>query len=151
MPANNVGHNLDKDGNIQVDFVWGNMPRQPNDVRTGTSATGTDIVTSTTTTDPVMTSTSSRRIVPGLDSHDDILGAWGGYPAFNTGVADNNGFVQGDDGSFGVDFVNPAIWATGTQASTTTASLTSVLVLLMYFLLCVLVCQYLTPLVLTLT
>jgi hypothetical protein len=124
MPANNVGHNLDKDGNVQVDFVWGNMPRQPNDVRTGTSASGTDIVTSTTTTDPV--SGGSKRIVPGLDGHDAILGAWAGYPSFTSGVKDTNGFVQGDVGEFGVDFVNPSIWATATQASTTTASLTSV-------------------------
>ena len=126
MPANNVGHPLDDKGNIQVDFVWGNMARQPNDVRTGTSATGTDILTSALGDNPVGTSTSSKRLVPGLDGHDAILGGWSGYPGYSTGVKDVNGQYQGDAGEFGIDFVNPSIWATATQASTSTASLTSV-------------------------
>jgi len=124
MTANNVGHPLDDKGNIQVDFVWGNMARQPNDVRTGTSATGTDIVTSTTTTNPV--TGGSNRIVPGLDGHDAVLGAWAGYPSFSFGAKDTNGQYQGDPGEFGIDFVNPSIWATATQSSTSTATLTSV-------------------------
>jgi hypothetical protein len=76
MPANNVGHALDSAGNIQVDFVWGNFPGQPNDLRT----TATDTVTSTTTTDPV--TGGSKRLVPGKDSHDIILGGWNGYPGY---------------------------------------------------------------------
>jgi hypothetical protein len=31
--ANQNGHTVDDSGNIQVDFVWGNFPLQPNDVR----------------------------------------------------------------------------------------------------------------------
>jgi hypothetical protein len=35
MPTiNNDGHALDDKGNVQVDFVWGNFPQQPNDNRT---------------------------------------------------------------------------------------------------------------------
>jgi len=33
MATNNDGHLLDSAGNVVVDFVWGNMPLQPNDVR----------------------------------------------------------------------------------------------------------------------
>ncbi|CAB4123708.1 hypothetical protein UFOVP45_11 [uncultured Caudovirales phage] len=33
MATNQNGHLLDSKGNIAVDFVWGNFPLQPNDVR----------------------------------------------------------------------------------------------------------------------
>ena len=38
MATNNNAHTLDTSGNTQVDFVWGNLPLQPNDVRTEGSA-----------------------------------------------------------------------------------------------------------------
>jgi len=38
MATNNDGHLLDTSGNVAVDFVWGNFPLQPNDVRTETAA-----------------------------------------------------------------------------------------------------------------
>jgi hypothetical protein len=38
MATNNNAHSLDTAGNPQVDFVWGNQPLQPNDVRTETAA-----------------------------------------------------------------------------------------------------------------
>lgn len=34
MATNNDGHLLDSSSNVFVDFVWGNFPAQPNDVRT---------------------------------------------------------------------------------------------------------------------
>lgn len=34
MATNNNAHTLDSSGNTQVDFVWGNLPLQPNDQRT---------------------------------------------------------------------------------------------------------------------
>ena len=37
MATNNLGNNLDSSGNVAVDFVWGNLPIQPDDER-GTSA-----------------------------------------------------------------------------------------------------------------
>lgn len=38
MATNNNAHTLDTAGNPAVDFVWGNMPLQPNDVRSETAA-----------------------------------------------------------------------------------------------------------------
>jgi hypothetical protein len=75
MPSNS-GHALDTSGNIQVDFVWGNMARQPNDLRTN----NTDTATVTAGTDPV--NNGSKRLVPRLDNHDIILGGWNGYPGY---------------------------------------------------------------------
>jgi hypothetical protein len=75
MPSNS-GHALDTAGNIRVDFVWGNFPGQPNDLRT----TNTDTVTATVGADPV--TNGSKRLVPRLDKHDDILGGWNGYPGY---------------------------------------------------------------------
>jgi hypothetical protein len=37
MATNNNGHLLDSAGNVAVDFVWGNFPLQPNDVRPDTA------------------------------------------------------------------------------------------------------------------
>jgi len=36
--TNNVGNATDSAGNVRVDFVWGNYPMQPNDVRTEEAA-----------------------------------------------------------------------------------------------------------------
>ena len=36
--TNNVGNATDSAGNVKVDFVWGNYPMQPNDVRTEEAA-----------------------------------------------------------------------------------------------------------------
>jgi hypothetical protein len=74
--ATNSGHALDTNGNVQVDFVWGNIARQPNDLR----ATLTDTATATATTDPV--TGGVVRLVPGKDNHDIILGGWNGYPLY---------------------------------------------------------------------
>ena len=38
MATNNNAHTLDTGGNPVIDFVWGNMPLQPNDVRTEVAA-----------------------------------------------------------------------------------------------------------------
>lgn len=53
----------DTGGNLKVDFVWGNLPMQPNDDR-GTALDAT------------------------LDNHSIVYSRWSGYPAF---VANNNG------------------------------------------------------------
>jgi hypothetical protein len=75
MPSNS-GKALDSADNIQVDFVWGNFPMQPNDVRT----TASDVTTVVAGTNPV--TTTSKRLVPGLDNHDIVLGGWNGYPSY---------------------------------------------------------------------
>lgn len=53
----------DTGGNLKVDFVWGNLPMQPNDDR-------------------------STPLDPDLDNHGIVYSRWGGYPAF---VKNNNG------------------------------------------------------------
>jgi hypothetical protein len=61
MATNNNGHLLDSAGNVVVDFVWGNFPLQPNDVRPDT-ATG--------------------RLDYALDNHVIAETAWNGYPLY---------------------------------------------------------------------
>jgi hypothetical protein len=74
MATNNNGNSLDDSGNVQVDFVWGNMPLQPNDHRT----TQLDYT---------------------LDGHIIADANYSGYPDFSRGTKDSNGFYQGDRGS----------------------------------------------------
>ena len=64
MATNNDGHLLATDGNVAIDFVWGNMPMQPNDDRPNT-ATG--------------------RLDPALDNHIIALSGWNGYPQYSPG------------------------------------------------------------------
>jgi len=96
MPTNS-GNPVDSAGNLQVDFAWGNFPPQPNDART----TVADTTTPSTTTDPIFSSANqNKRIVPGKDNHDSVLGDWGGYPLFDAGTKNANGFYQGNTGKF---------------------------------------------------
>ena len=99
MPSNS-GKALDSAGNIQVDFVWGNMARQPNDVRT--LSTDTNVAQDGT----------SKRLLKGKDNHDTIYSGYAGYPSFSSGVKDTNGQYQGDAGK-------NAITLSGTTVSTT--------------------------------
>jgi hypothetical protein len=74
MATNQDGHLLDSKGNVAVDFVWGNFPLQPNDVRRDNGGTNLDYT---------------------LDSHNIAESAYNGYPqytpnddgAFTAGVA----------------------------------------------------------------
>ncbi len=71
MATNNNGKLLDTAGEIAIDFVWGNMPMQPNDVRpNAVSAIGT-----------------AGRLDPLLDNHINALSGWGGYPLFTPNSA----------------------------------------------------------------
>ena len=71
MATNNNGKLLDTAGEIAIDFVWGNMPMQPNDVRpNAVSAVGTP-----------------GRLDPLLDNHINALSGWGGYPLFTANSA----------------------------------------------------------------
>jgi hypothetical protein len=53
----------DTRGNLKVDFVWGNLPMQPNDDR-------------------------STPLDPALDNHGIVYSRWSGFPQF---VANNDG------------------------------------------------------------
>jgi hypothetical protein len=60
MATNNNGNLLDSAGEIAVDAVWGNMPPQPNDVRT-------------------------TRLDLTLGDHINLESGWGGYPQYSAG------------------------------------------------------------------
>jgi hypothetical protein len=57
MAINNNGSLLDSAGEVAIDAVWGNMPPQPNDVRT-------------------------TRLDLTLGDHINLESGWGGYPLF---------------------------------------------------------------------
>jgi hypothetical protein len=64
LATNNNGHLLDDKGNVVVDFVWGNLPLQPNDDRV----------------EPNLLDWS-------LDNHIIADSGWGGYPLFTANSA----------------------------------------------------------------
>ena len=61
MANNQDGHLIDDKGNVAVDFVWGNMPLQPNDVRRDNGGTNLDYT---------------------KDSHNIAEDGWNGYPLY---------------------------------------------------------------------
>lgn len=65
--ATNANNNLiDDGGNVAVDFVWGNMPMQPNDVRAENGGALLDYT---------------------LDSHNIVEDGWNGYPLYTPNSA----------------------------------------------------------------
>ena len=61
MATNNNGNLLDDAGNVVVDFVWGNMPMQPNDARDEDVQGDLDAT---------------------LDNHVIAYAGWNGYPLY---------------------------------------------------------------------
>ena len=59
MATNNDGHLLASDGNVAIDFVWGNMPMQPNDDRA-----------------------TVNHLDPAKSDHITSLSGWNGYPQY---------------------------------------------------------------------
>jgi hypothetical protein len=77
---------LDSSGNQRVDFVWGNIPLQPNTDRTD----GTPVVVyaSNVTDNKSWSGYSvlpSAQLNPDLDSHEIAVNGLRGYPGFTTG------------------------------------------------------------------
>jgi hypothetical protein len=72
MATNNNGHLLDSSGQVVVDFVWGNLPMQPNDQRPQNATGRLDIT---------------------KDNHINAESGWSGYPLYlpNTTGADVSG------------------------------------------------------------
>lgn len=62
MAVNNNGNLLDTKGEVAIDFVWGNMPMQPNDARPDALA---------------------NRLAPALNDHIIALSGWNGFPQYN--------------------------------------------------------------------
>jgi hypothetical protein len=61
MATNQDGHLLDSAGNVAVDFVWGNFPLQPNDVRRDNGGSNLDYT---------------------KDNHVIAETGWNGYPLY---------------------------------------------------------------------
>jgi hypothetical protein len=74
MATNNNGNLLDDAGEVAIDFVWGNFPIQPNDVRPDNAGA----TLSTTVTTRV-----AGRLDPALDNHIIALSGWNGFPLYN--------------------------------------------------------------------
>ena len=74
MATNENGNLLDTAGNVAVDFVWGNFPLQPNDVR---EENGGDLLD------------------PDLDNHVIAYEGWNGYPLYtpDTEGAEGAGYI----------------------------------------------------------
>jgi hypothetical protein len=74
MATNENGNLLDTAGNVAVDFVWGNFPLQPNDVR---EENGGGLLDAT------------------LDNHSIAYEGWNGFPLYtpNTAGAEGAGYI----------------------------------------------------------
>lgn len=74
MATNENGNLVDDAGNVAVDFVWGNFPLQPNDVREENGGGLLDA---------------------DLDNHSIAYEGWNGYPLYtpNTAGAEGAGFI----------------------------------------------------------
>ena len=70
MATNENGNLLDTAGNVAVDFVWGNFPLQPNDVR---EENGGSLLVAT------------------LDNHNIAYEGWNGYPLYTPNSAGPEG------------------------------------------------------------
>jgi hypothetical protein len=82
MATNENGNLIDSSGNVAVDFVWGNVPLQPNDERVENGGGLLD---------------------PALDNHSIAYENWNGYPQVID--ADNNSVLEGTAGPEGAGFV----------------------------------------------
>lgn len=87
MATNLEGHSLDSSGNVQVDYVWGNMPLQPNDARTS----GTPTATVTTGGSQNVSWTNTSTVASALlnfsyDSHAIAEANYSGHPSFIAGT-----------------------------------------------------------------
>lgn len=71
MAVNENGNLLDTAGNVAVDFVWGNIPMQPNDEREENG--------------------QAELLDPDLDNHSIAYEGWNGYPLYNPGEAGAEG------------------------------------------------------------
>jgi hypothetical protein len=76
MATNQDGHLVDDKGNVAIDFVWGNFPLQPNDVRRDNGGTNLDYT---------------------KDSHNIAEDGWNGYPQYTPNTTGTQ--------SGGVDYV----------------------------------------------
>ncbi len=85
--TNTNGNATDSAGNVKVDFVWGNYPMQPNDVRTDGTPVATVAADAAQNYDwNGYTEYPSARLNPALDNHVIAEAEWNNYPAFTPGA-----------------------------------------------------------------
>jgi hypothetical protein len=109
MAVNENGNLLDDAGNVAVDFVWGNIPLQPNDEREENGGGLLD---------------------PALDNHEIAYQGWSGYPLYteNTAGPEGAGFivvrsVLGETTANATDILEDAgLVVTAAAAATNTAT-----------------------------
>lgn len=103
MATNNNAHTLDSAGNPQVDFVWGNVPLQPNDQRTENvlsnfgGSTGDTAWAATTYATPARLDFAGTSAYSGSNvisnvtvksaNHELEESGYAGYPAFTPAAA----------------------------------------------------------------
>ena len=77
------GNRLDDAGNVAVDFVWGNFPIQPNDLRTAGTPTATVTVGGSQNVGWTTTSTVNSALLNyAYDSHAIAEANYSGHPGF---------------------------------------------------------------------
>jgi hypothetical protein len=77
------GNRLDDAGNVAVDFVWGNFPIQPNDLRTAGTPTATVTVGGSQNVGWTATSTVNSALLNyAYDSHAIAEANYSGHPGF---------------------------------------------------------------------
>ena len=89
MATNNNGNLLDTAGEVAIDFVWGNFPIQPNDVRP-------DAASATLST--TVATRVAGRLDPTADNHIIALSGWNGFPLYAPDTA-------GEDVAGSVDYI----------------------------------------------
>lgn len=114
MATNENGNLLDSAGNVAVDFVWGNFPLQPNDVR---EENGGELLDAE------------------LDNHVIAYEGWNGYPLYTPGTAGPEGAgyivvrsVIGETTANATDILEDAglVVTVGTAATNAAKSITRV-------------------------
>jgi hypothetical protein len=81
--TNNNGNLTDSAGNLQTDFVWGNLPAQPNDERADGTPTATTTYGAAQNGQWTTKSTiASARLNASLGNHSDIEAEWANFPSY---------------------------------------------------------------------
>lgn len=80
---NNNGNYTDSAGNLRVDFVWGNLAKQPNDERADGTPTATETYGAAQNGQWTTKSTiASARLNQALSDHAAIEAEWANFPSF---------------------------------------------------------------------
>ena len=99
MATNNDGNLLDSSGNVFVDYVWGNFPAQPNDVRLAAPSQTVTVGGSQNVSWTNYGTINSSYLDYTKDSHAIIEAGWSGFPAFTAATGKYNITQVSGDGT----------------------------------------------------